>query len=301
MGLSVSPWSGMALKQLTQRAGLGLHRFFRPLANRAKPLNHPHSFGTRLLAKRGNPEPLIVCLECGHRFRGERGKCPSCKATKDSHTVEYEDDEEVSDEDGEAGRPQARESGGIGQMIAKRYTSKMYRKKQQSRAGDGESTSPPHRAWIQDKAKPRSVKQVLQEIGDPNHEKLHLGSTELGSQIGRVLGGGVVKGSLTLVGGDPGVGKSTLLLQVGGILAEKGESVMYISAEESLAQVAARADRLGYANAENLHLANMSEISGILAAVCVDCPATVAIIDSMQTVYADGNFSSTGTESQVTS
>ncbi|MDE6699406.1 MAG: AAA family ATPase, partial [Acetatifactor sp.] len=82
---------------------------------------------------------------------------------------------------------------------------------------------------------------LLSEVTIREESKLLTGMRELD----RVLGGGIVQGSLTLVGGDPGIGKSTLLLQVCRNLSQAGQSVLYISGEESLVQIKMRADRIG--------------------------------------------------------
>ena len=87
----------------------------------------------------------------------------------------------------------------------------------------------------------RAVPTVLSQVRVREEDRLITGIGELD----RVLGGGIVQGSLTLVGGDPGIGKSTLLLQVCRNLAGQGRSVLYISGEESLAQIKMRADRIG--------------------------------------------------------
>jgi len=112
-----------------------------------------------------------------------------------------------------------------------------------------------------------------------------------------VLGGGVVPGSLTLIGGSPGVGKSTLLLKIGGNLAKTGKKVLYVSGEESGGQIKMRATRLD-ANEDNLFL--LSEIS--LEAIqdeLVRQDYEVAIIDSIQTIYSDKLTSAPGSVSQV--
>ena len=90
---------------------------------------------------------------------------------------------------------------------------------------------------------------ILKEISLKEDERQ---TTKIG-ELDRVLGGGIVPGSLVLVGGDPGIGKSTLLLQVCRNLAENGNSVLYISGEESLRQIKLRANRIGTFN-ENLQL-----------------------------------------------
>lgn len=117
------------------------------------------------------------------------------------------------------------------------------------------------------------------------------------SEVSRVLGGGVVPGSLVLVGGDPGIGKSTLLLQCAGGLAAGDASVLYVTAEESEQQVKLRADRLGI-KSENLYLYSETEIEAVIAAAEKLQPA-ITIVDSIQTVFSSEITSAAGSVSQV--
>ncbi len=116
-------------------------------------------------------------------------------------------------------------------------------------------------------------------------------------EVSRVLGGGVVPGSLVLVGGDPGIGKSTLLLQCAGGLAADGATVLYVTAEESEQQVKLRADRLGI-KSTNLYLYSETEIESVIAAAEKLNP-TVTIVDSIQTVFSSEITSAAGSVSQV--
>ncbi len=116
-------------------------------------------------------------------------------------------------------------------------------------------------------------------------------------EFNKVLGGGVVLGSLVLIGGEPGIGKSTLLLQVSRDLAAAGESVLYVSGEESLEQVKLRGDRLGVREG-NLYLLAETNLERILAQAEKLRPQAF-ILDSVQTVFSSKLQSSPGTISQV--
>ncbi|CEN79416.1 DNA repair protein RadA [Paraclostridium sordellii] len=117
------------------------------------------------------------------------------------------------------------------------------------------------------------------------------------NELDRVLGGGVVKGSLVLVGGDPGIGKSTLLIQVSSNVANSGKKVLYISGEESASQIKMRAQRLGI-KSDNLYIFaenNLSIIEAHLESVNPD----LIIVDSIQTVFSPEITSAPGTVSQI--
>ena len=121
-------------------------------------------------------------------------------------------------------------------------------------------------------------------------------STEM-QELDRVLGGGIVPGSLTLVGGDPGIGKSTLLLQVCKNLSEKNCKVLYISGEESLKQIKIRGDRIGQFK-ENLLLLCETNLQNISEQI-KNCIPSVVIIDSIQTMYNEEVEAAPGSVSQV--
>ncbi|MFN3613809.1 MAG: DNA repair protein RadA, partial [Rubrimonas sp.] len=118
-----------------------------------------------------------------------------------------------------------------------------------------------------------------------------------GGELDRVLGGGLVPGSAILVGGDPGIGKSTLLLQAAAAFARAGASAVYVSGEEASAQVRMRAARLGLADAPVM-LAAETNLRDILTTLDAERPA-LAIIDSIQTMWADNVDSAPGSVSQV--
>ncbi len=117
------------------------------------------------------------------------------------------------------------------------------------------------------------------------------------AELDRVLGGGIVPGSLVLVGGDPGIGKSTLLLQVCRELADRGEKLLYVSGEESLQQIKIRASRMGRFGSSLLLLCE-TNLDFIREAIERTKP-TVVIIDSIQTMYNETVSSAPGSVSQV--
>ncbi|SHG12913.1 DNA repair protein RadA [Ornithinibacillus halophilus] len=116
-------------------------------------------------------------------------------------------------------------------------------------------------------------------------------------EFNRVLGGGIVAGSLVLIGGDPGIGKSTLLLQVSAQLADKEMPVLYISGEESTRQTKLRADRLGI-TADLLYVLSETNLLNIASQIDQIKPAFV-VIDSIQTIYREEVTSAPGSVSQV--
>jgi len=134
---------------------------------------------------------------------------------------------------------------------------------------------------------------ALQTVSSAATDRLRVPITELD----RVLGGGLVPGSLVLLGGDPGIGKSTLVLQAATSLATANAPVLYVSGEESVQQIKLRADRLGV-NAEKLFVLSETDLDRILAAAEKMNPGLL-IVDSIQTVYADEITSAAGSVSQV--
>ena len=116
-------------------------------------------------------------------------------------------------------------------------------------------------------------------------------------EFNRVLGGGIVPGSLVLIGGDPGIGKSTLLLQVSAMVAQDGAKVLYVTGEESVGQVKLRANRLGLGG-ERLYVLPETNLETILEHIEGASPALV-VIDSIQTVYLDGLGSAPGSVGQI--
>lgn len=143
------------------------------------------------------------------------------------------------------------------------------------------------------KASAAKVFKLSDKVEDRHFARKHTGLTELN----RVLGGGLVIGSYILVGGDPGIGKSTLLMQMAGGLAQENLKVLYVSAEESVDQTALRAKRLGVCSAQ-VEVASESHLESILQ-LATDLKPDVLIVDSIQTVYLGDLTSAPGSVSQV--
>jgi DNA repair protein RadA/Sms len=135
------------------------------------------------------------------------------------------------------------------------------------------------------------------EALDAPGEQLVRQSTGL-AEFDRALGGGLVPGSAVLMGGDPGIGKSTLLLQAAAALAVRGQNAVYISGEEAAGQVRLRADRLGLGKAPIL-LAAATSVRDILTTLATMPPPALLVIDSIQTMHSDQIEGAPGTVSQV--
>jgi DNA repair protein RadA/Sms len=118
------------------------------------------------------------------------------------------------------------------------------------------------------------------------------------AELDRVTGGGFVRGSVLLVGGDPGIGKSTLLIQTAAALAQAGHRSVYISGEEAVAQVRLRAERLGL-GAAPVELAAETSVEDIIATLSQGKTPRLVVIDSIQTMWTDAVESAPGTVTQV--
>ena len=116
-------------------------------------------------------------------------------------------------------------------------------------------------------------------------------------EVDRVLGGGLVNGSVVLISGEPGIGKSTLLMQICGKLASEGHKVLYVSGEESPGQLKMRANRLGVSGGE-LYIQTETNIDRIMEQIDTLSP-DVVVADSVQTIYSDTSASSPGSVTQV--
>jgi len=145
------------------------------------------------------------------------------------------------------------------------------------------------------KSAPVGMSRTPQRLSEVSTDREIRFSTGLG-ELDRVLGGGAVAGSLVLVGGAPGIGKSTLLLQICNSLCA-GRSVLYVSGEESEKQLKLRAQRLNV-NPDELYILSETRLSDIIEAVDSIKP-DILIVDSIQTLYSDANESSPGSVSQV--
>lgn len=148
-------------------------------------------------------------------------------------------------------------------------------------------------AGVRAAALPSAPPVPLADVPGIAHRRAPTGIGELD----RVLGGGLVPGGVILVGGDPGIGKSTLLLQAAGALAGRGLIVFYVSGEESLAQVSERGRRLGV-DTPGLYLAAESSLEAIVDQISTLKPAAV-VVDSIQTIWSRSLESAAGSLSQV--
>ncbi|MCX8034364.1 MAG: DNA repair protein RadA [Thermodesulfovibrio sp.] len=157
-------------------------------------------------------------------------------------------------------------------------------------------------SFVEDKIESEGFKKRFAEAAKPvaiNSVEIIV-SERLSTGIGefdRVLGGGVVKGSLILIGGDPGIGKSTLLLQATDNIAKKYGKVLYVSGEESLLQIKLRAERLQISS-ENIFLLSETLVERILECAEEQTPIAV-VVDSIQTVYTEEAISAPGSVSQI--
>jgi len=143
------------------------------------------------------------------------------------------------------------------------------------------------------KSTTKSKALPITKIKEENFQRF----TSYDKELDLVLGGGIVPGGLTLIGGSPGVGKSTLLLKIGGNLASGGKKVLYVSGEESLGQIKIRAKRLD-ANHDNLYLLSEIKLEQVFSEL-TQKRYDALIIDSIQTLYSEKLSSAPGSVSQV--
>jgi DNA repair protein RadA/Sms len=224
---------------------------------------------------------VYKCSECGETTLQWSGQCMSCKnwSTLEKVLVSGSSDQ------GSGG-------GGGGARAAARFSQQ-------------QGTDPAQRSrssWVVDSEVPRRVSEISQtskKFSDQDY-RLQLPGAN-GEEFARVLGGGIVPGSLILVGGEPGVGKSTLLLQVADMLSSRnlGDStVLYVSGEESVQQICSRASRMGMETRDDVYLYSSTKLEVILDALARINPSAL-IVDSIQTVYLDDLPSSAGSVVQV--
>ena len=155
--------------------------------------------------------------------------------------------------------------------------------------------APPPGSGLTKASKGRVVPlETLMNAADDKVARMPTGLAELD----RVTGGGIVPGSALLIGGEPGIGKSTLLLQLAAAFAQAGRRAVYFTGEEAAAQVRLRAERLGLARAP-LALASETNVANILATLADGKRADLIVVDSIQTLWADALEAAPGTVSQV--
>ena len=199
----------------------------------------------------------FFCQECGYESAKWAGQCPACKAWN----TMVEEPVRISPAKASAGAQRGISSAASGFALG----------------GNNHSIKPVPLSTIEEAEETRF-------------------STGFG-ELDRVLGGGAVAGSLILVGGDPGIGKSTILLQTSCFMARSGIGVLYISGEESLRQIKLRASRIGGAP-DSLKFLCETNLEIITDIVSRDKPQAV-VIDSIQTMYSDEVASAPGSVSQV--
>lgn len=255
-----------------------------------------------------------MCEECGHDARQWYGQCPGCKTWDSMKIVRG------ASEPSGATSASSKSGGGAGARAVARMVETTTMESDdtsigiggRARRGGGRVKS----GWVAEANAPRALVDVLKPKTNANGEtrgampRMRL-REDLGREIERVLGGGVVPGGMTLVGGDPGVGKSTILLQLAGLLARGGGKdaeeedgaggltggVLYASGEESVEQVAGRAERMGV-NADGIYLYSATRLENILDAVAKLKPSAL-VVDSIQTVFLEDATGSPGSVSQV--
>lgn len=278
----------------------------------------------------GKTKQRYLCQDCGEDYSQWYGQCPGCKAW-DSMKVFREP---ISNANG--GSNKGKSGGGAGAAAAQRAQSNNTDRELKSSSSlifkrNSNRKSTVNGGWVSDSNAPRALKEVLkpESKNSKNMRRVPLPGT-LGSEIERVLGGGVVPGGLVLVGGDPGVGKSTILLQLAGLLGKEatetakkvkkatktseeseageesmeevealfsGGGVLYASGEESVEQVASRAERMEI-NQDGVYLYSATRLENILDAVNRLEPSAL-VVDSIQTVFLEDATGSPGSVSQV--
>ena len=275
-----------------------------------------------------------LCQDCGEDYNQFHGQCPNCKAWESfkAFTIAPSGGGGKAPGGGAGARALASATETASSPVT---TSNVLpassRRRNAAAADDAFAASASRSGWVEASAAPRRLAAVLAPDATGKNvrgARLRV-PTELGAEVERVLGGGIVPGALMLVGGDPGVGKSTLVLQIAGLLGERAlknanaakedaedaedaedgtstviasaspppPSVMYVSGEESVEQLAGRAERLGV-HPDGLVVYSATRLEAILEAVVRERPAAL-VVDSIQTVFLEDATGSPGSVSQV--
>ena len=289
------------------------------------------------------PKQRYLCQDCGEDYGQWHGQCPGCKAWESFTIFTVEPAGGGKGGGGGAGaRALARAAADAPPMATSAITatsssglgstdgpsgpfsgasSSAQASRRTRRSASVHDPRASRGGWVQDAGAPRRLSDVLSpDAAAQRLPRVGLPGA-LGAEVERVLGGGVVPGAMLLIGGDPGVGKSTLALQVAGLLGERarggaaggdgvganaagtgagtgaGASVLYASGEESVEQLASRAERLGV-HAEGVMVYSATRLEAILAAVVRERPAAL-VVDSIQTVFLEDATGSPGSTSQV--
>lgn len=263
------------------------------------------------------PKTVYECSECGRTYPKRQGQCDGCQAWSTLEPRILRDaSTSGSSGGGGAGVRAAAAAAAIVQSGRRTATS--------SSPSPSTSTSTPtsNGAWLRSDD-PSGVTSPISLTEAGRHRFQGNGNAwrvpipgSLGAELGRVLGGGLVPGACMLVGGDPGVGKSTLLLQVADLLAGDGghngqeddqvsssspssaTTVLYVSGEESAEQIASRGARMGMTNADGISLYCETDMERILDAVATLRPKAV-VLDSVQTMYLSEAAGFAGSTTQV--
>ncbi len=227
--------------------------------------------------KGGKQSGTFLCKNCGDTFPQWFGRCPSCGEW--NTLVLYR----------EPGRSQSgRQRRPVGERLGI----------------PGRSAGGGRHGWLAG-TPDGGFEAGIRRVGSIDGTGLSRMATGL-TECDRVLGGGIVPGSVVLIGGDPGIGKSTLLLQVASEMSRRGHGVLYVSAEESAEQVRLRAGRIGVS--EDLHVMAEADLERILEAVSEGLPAAggegradlqVLVVDSIQSIYLADLPSAPGSVLQV--
>ena len=228
---------------------------------------------------------VFVCGECGYESSGWLGKCPVCgewntffEQKLDTGTAKAASGKRIGiGTGGQTGL------GGLEVVTVKEAVS-----------ADGELLCGQENIQQNDHSDGHTKGKGGQKLGSAGRITTNI------NEFDRVLGGGIVRDSLVLVGGDPGIGKSTILLQAGGMIKQEGK-ILYVSGEESISQIGMRADRLGIDNDKLLLLSetNFDIIEDYILTAQPDDKPSVLIIDSIQTMYTQNVDSVQGSVSQV--